>query len=353
MTFRLRIQAHAGCGFALTIMALLTIVAGGWSVLAQTATTPVASPEPQRTAIEKITPNLGDGRFRMFSAMEFPGDPDLRVSGFRVIRGLGEAAFHRLYEDSANNREFRALPASKQNAWFYARLPEEGHYKSLLRKMYDDGATVVFLDVEATLPIRAQPGDGHKRCTDVVTCADETKLRLNYFLTLNRWAKEAVPKAKVGFYLPVMSYAGSQPGADSARAFDMANISAMLPLLQAQDVLMPTLYLAFGPNDKTPHTQTGSRHFANETAKVLRAVAPSIPILPFIMHEYSFEHSKKHPGEHIAFWGEMLTAYKGAGFNGAILWGYDFPKNRPVTFDPAASWWIETAAFARQHGTVD
>jgi hypothetical protein len=358
MTFSLQFQANAGYvylrrGVARTIMALLTIMGGGWFALAQTGTSPAARPEPQRMAIENVAPNLGDGRFRLFSAMEFPGNPDLRGSGFRVIKGLGEAVFHRLYEDSANNREFRALPASKQKAWFYARLPEEGHYKSLLRKMYDQGASVIFLDVEATLPIRAQPGDGHKRCTDAVTCAAETKLRLNYFLTLNRWAKEAVPKAKVGFYLPVMSYAGSQLGADNARAFDMANISAMLPLLQAQDILMPTLYLAFGPNDKTPHTLAGSRHFANETAKVLRAAAPSIPILPFIMHEYSFEHSKKHPGEHIPFWGELLTAYKDAGFNGVILWGYDYPNNRPVTFDPAAPWWVETAAFARQYGTVD
>jgi hypothetical protein len=358
MTFTLRIHAGAGradrrCAFSQTIMALLMIVGGGWSALAQTGTSPVAGPEPQRKTIGNVAPNLADGQFRLFSGMEFPGDPDLKGFGFRVVKGLGEAVFHRLYEDSANNREFRALPANKQNAWFYARLPEEGHYKSLLRKIYDEGASVIFLDVEATLPIRAQPGDGHNRCTSDVTCAEETKLRLNYFLTLNRWAKEAAPKAKIGFYLPVMSYAGSQPGASRAYALDMVNISAMMPLLLAQDVLMPTLYLAYGPNDKSPHTLAGSRHFANETAKVLRAAAPGIPILPFIMHEYSFEHSKKHPGEHIPFWGELLMAYKAAGFNGVILWGYDYPNNRPVTFDPAAPWWVETAAFARQYGTVD
>ncbi len=333
MTIMTRIFARS----IIAVLALLGIVA---SALAETGKSPEA-------------PNLGDGRFRLFSGMEFLGAPDLRVDGFRVIKGLGEAVFHRLYEDSANNREFRALPANKQHAWFYARLPDEAHYKNLLRQMYDKGASVIFLDVEATLPIRALPNDGHKRCVTPAGCEEETKLRLNYFLTLNRWAKEALPKAKIGFYLPVMSYAGSQPGGGKVYDFDMANITAMLPLLHAQDILMPTLYLAYGPNDSSPHTLAGSRHFANMTARVLKDVAPGIPVLPFIMHEYSFEHSKMHPGEHIPFWGELLTSYKAADFNGVIVWGYDYPKNRAVTYDPEAPWWVETVAFARKYGTLD
>lgn len=301
----------------------------------------------------KKIPDLTDGKFRLYSAVDFLTEPELTEFGMHRIKGIYEGEIHALYDPTSENyAAFHALSQKEKQGWYYARLPDERYYKTIVAKTFAAGAPLIFIDVEATLPIRAIPNDGHKRCSDTASCAAETQKRLEYYMTLLRWAKEAAPEARIGLYLPYMSYAGSQPGA-ARHAYDVANIAAMAPLLHAQDILMPTLYLAYGPNDLQPHTLSGSRNFVQETLRQLRAIAPGKPILPFIMHEYSYEHSLKHKGQHIAFWPQLLLTYREAGFNGAILWGYDFPNWRRLTFDPKAPWWLETVAFARAHATLD
>ena len=77
--------------------------------------------------------------------------------------------------------DVRPLQGKALRDWYDSRLPDDAHYKAIVRGRFDAGATVIFIDTEETLPIRAAPNGGHNRCSDDATCAVETKRRLVAF----------------------------------------------------------------------------------------------------------------------------------------------------------------------------
>ncbi|MCI0565352.1 MAG: hypothetical protein MN733_43360 [Nitrososphaera sp.] len=170
--------------------------------------------------------------------------------------------------------------------------------------------------------------------------------RLDDFMTMNRWYKEAIPNAKIGYYgqVPVSAFGfdyGHQLGAGPGNpVYDqwVANNNIMQPLADQVDVFFPSLY-----------TQTEDRENWVKAAKAFVAEAKRIgngkPVYPFINPRYappSFPESLTWQVVPKDYFRLQLDTLKAVGAAGVVIWGAD---NSGTQWSEDLPWWQATKKF--------
>jgi peptidoglycan hydrolase-like protein with peptidoglycan-binding domain len=299
--------------------------------------------------------NLRDTKFRFFPSYTFSGQPDVLAteSGMHRSSVIGEAESLGLYDTvSRNSKIYYAISSGVAvENWLYLRLPEEFYFKNIVKREYEKGSKVIALDFETTYA-HYDPAINiwdPASCSATPACVQDKQNRVNYYMTILQWAKEAAPDAKIGYYWSNISYtAASSLNPTALNAEIYQNITTYAPLIQAQDILFPTMYVAYGPNDPAPITEA---MFAATTPKLLaelRKIAPTTPIIPFVIHEYSREHSVDTGGLMVAWWKNMLINFKTNGYDGVIHWAganYAVGQSGSLPWEPAALWWTQAKEF--------
>ncbi|WP_157505633.1 hypothetical protein [Geminicoccus roseus] len=166
--------------------------------------------------------------------------------------------------------------------------------------------------------------------------------------------RSLMPNVRLGYYsmVPVRDYWAFQPGKEGRRIVYGQQVQQWQKLADVVDDLYPTLYAYYTDRD-------GWLRMADGIIAAAQAIGK--PTYPFLWPQYH-EHNKKLELGIIdgAFWLEQLDTVYGKGCDGAVIWGTIAPERRTpegriarLTWDPAADWWLQTQAFAKEAGLAD
>lgn len=151
------------------------------------------------------------------------------------------------------------------------------------------------------------------------------------------WFKSAAPFLNVGIYAyaPLRDYwapvAGPQAAIDSWHA---AN-DLVQPMADAVDTLYPSLYTFYDD-------QPGWVTYAEANIAEAQRLAHGKRVLPFIWPQYHDSAPPELRGTFLPadYWTLQLQTIKGAGCQGAVIWGHS-----GYAWDDAREWWTATLAF--------
>lgn len=246
-----------------------------------------------------------DGKFKLFDAMLFSGQPDFSKYGFKHLRIVDDHELYGAGESSIN------VPSMER-----------------IKKVVEGGAGpggIIVVDLE-------QWG-----ASDTATSA-----RQKYIETLDRFRK-ASPKGKFALYdvLPGRDYwrAMGPRGGAAYRAWEH-DVDAEEPIVAHVDALFPSLYTFYSD-------QSGWVRYATENLRQARRIAAGKPVYCFLWPQY--HDSADTPFALISgdYWRVQLQTCRRLA-DGVVIWGGYTTKNNftPLPWDPSAPWWQETVKFA-------
>lgn len=309
------------------------------------------STPPSRQVAEEYINSFG---FRLFDSLAYNKQPNLAWSGIEAIGGFGEAEAHNLWE-THNYLWWSHLTPAERFKFLYLRLPDKSRFQSLVTAEIMKGRKAIYLDFEGTLPIKAiNYGNQffYNTCSDPGTCAVETQKRVDYYLTLYRWGKEVAPGVVIGHY-GIGGFSANAPqlnSSDSEYQESVAEVAASAPILQEVDIVMPSLYVPWGPSHSKNMTAEQWKYWTTMTLGEITKYTTK-PIIPFVWPEYNGESSPGDANRQLSseYWTTILeTAWQFQSWNvrGLVIWGsYDFIHGGSQLWDENSNWFLATKSF--------